>query len=131
MNKCYFFRNWVIGFIRKYRPLVIIWHQKHDSIYQISGDMTFCEPYQSIFLQNFNVRKWWLKFFIDINAETSWECIIIWCTQSYSFHGLQKHQNLKFDLLWQYFCHWNFKDLYLKMAPCDLFRVLREQVTFT
>ena len=77
-----FLINWVIGFIRKYRLLAIIWHKNHDSIYHISGDMTFCDPNHSIILQKFNVRKWWLKFtfYIDINAEKSWE-FIIWCTK--------------------------------------------------
>ena len=38
-----------------------------------------------------------------------------------------KTSNLTF---WQYFCLWNVNDLYLKIVPCDLFRVLLEQVTF-
>ena len=62
--------------------LAIIWHQNHDSIYYISMEMTLCDPNHSICLQKFNVRKWWLQFtfYIDINAEKSWECII-WCTK--------------------------------------------------
>ena len=46
----------------------------------------------------------------------------------YSFQGIQKHQNLKFDLL-TIFLPWNFNDLYLKIVPCDLFQVSLEQVT--
>ena len=37
--------------------IAIIWHQNHDSVYHISGDMTFCDPNHSIFWQKFNVRK--------------------------------------------------------------------------
>ena len=33
--------------------------------------------------------------------------------------------------IWQYFCFWNFNDLYFKTVPCDLFWVLLEQVTYS
>ena len=47
-----------------------------------------------------------------------------------SFHGLQKRQNLKFDVLTIFLPFFEISITYLKIVPCDLFRVLLEQVTY-
>ena len=57
------FMNWVIGFIRKYRPLAIIWHQNHASIYHISGDnILWSKPFT--FFTEVQCEKMMVKVYI-------------------------------------------------------------------
>ena len=90
--------------------------------------MSVCDPKPLKILQKFNVRKWLLKFtfYIDINVEKSWKCMI-WSTK----HSQYYSSRIADTQIWtsdQFVCPWNFNDLYLKIVPCVLFQVWQEQV---
>ena len=133
-----FFINWVIGFIREYILLAIIWHQNHDSY------LSYIWRYDILWSKPFN-------FFTEVQCEKMMVKVYIlhWhqCRNILRIHHLmhitiinqhwnvsvasivsEDYKNTKTSNLtfWQYFCLWNFSDLhvYLKIVPCDLFRVL-------